>query len=101
MKTIWKYPLVEEPEQTIEMPEGANILSVQCLANLPMLWAMVDTDKKKTKRLIEVYPTGVEIEDKPAILRKYIGTYQRRYLDPKHQDKGITLVWHVFEYKGI
>lgn len=41
MKTIWKYPLQVLDRQTLFMPPGAEILSLQTQFGNPCLWARV------------------------------------------------------------
>lgn len=74
MKTIWKYELNFTEIQAIEMPDGAEILTVQTQRDVPMLWAMVDPEAPKVTRHIRTICTGQEFQ-KPVNLR-YIGTSQ-------------------------
>jgi len=90
MKTIYKYELINTPVQTIQMPEGSKILTVQLQGKTPVLWALIDTKKKNKRKTIELYHTGSEIRGGAAIMRDYIGTFQTR-----------ESVFHVFEYKGM
>lgn len=84
--TIWKYSLDAEDIQTLMMPEGAQILTAQMQGNALCLWAMVNPEKAKEKREIEVFGTGHPGSD--AVPRRYIGTVQMQ---------GGALVWHIFE----
>ena len=81
-KQIWKYSL----ENVIEMPKGAEILTVD-IQNGQMfnaqMWVKVDTENEMEKRMFEVIGTGQNFDDTN---RKYIGTYQDG-----------PFVWHVFE----
>ncbi len=87
MKTIWKYILKSEDEQIIEMPRGAEILTVQLQNHALCLWAIVYEHVPKTPRKIIIYFTGEEItKDKNNL--KYIGTCQLS--DGK-------IIVHVFE----
>ncbi len=85
MKTIWKYPLKAVDIQLLEMPEGAEILTVQFQAGNLCLWALVDSEKPKTMRYIRIYGTGIPLEQ---INLQYITTYQ--VADGR-------LIFHVFE----
>ena len=95
MKTIWKFPLEVTDEQTVMMPKGAEILSAHVQVSVDVdaahesvcLWALVDTDAKLQKRVVEIFGTGNPI-DIPGVTHKFIGTVQMR---------GGSLVWHVFE----
>ena len=81
-KQIWKYSL----ENIIEMPKGAEILTID-IQNGQMfnaqMWVKVDTENEMEKRMFEVIGTGQNFDDTN---KKYIGTYQEG-----------PFVWHVFE----
>lgn len=88
MTRIYKYPL--QPMggvQSIEMPQGADILSVQAQNDRPTLWAAVNPDAPMESRRFVTAITGALIPDKEdeAI---YLGTVQLA--------EG-TFVLHVFE----
>ncbi len=83
--TIWKFALKPLSEQSIEMPENAQIISIQMQASLPYIWAIVNPVNQKKKRVFHTFGTGTVI---PEADRNYIGTY-------KSQDD--VLVFHVFE----
>ena len=96
MKTIFKYPLSISDEQLIEMPIGAEILSLQVQNNIPCIWAMIEEfEVEMIDRTFMMYGTGhsfynrnyEKYDDKP-----FIGTFQ------VHSG---TLVFHVFEEKII
>jgi hypothetical protein len=83
---IYKYPLELVPEQEIEMPFRANILTVQIQNDTPCLWALVDTEEiRVAKRTIHIRGTGHEFNVEAF---RYISTFQ--------QLNG-GLIWHVFE----
>lgn len=88
MKTIWKFTLQVNDQQSILMPEGAEILCVQTQRDEACLWALCDSEAPKTrKRHFAVrgtgHPCGVEIT-----VEGYIGTVQF---------EGGALIFHVFE----
>lgn len=85
-KSIWKFQLETVDGQTLKMPKGANIFTVQTQNEIPCLWALVDPDADKEERIIEIFGTGHPINDE--IDRIYIGTYQLM--------KG-SFIGHVFE----
>lgn len=87
-KQIWKFQLSPSIKQTIEMPIGAEILSVQGQADQGCIWALVDPDAEKEERIFEVYGTGHDINYDMGVDRKHIGTFQVM---------GGTLIFHVFE----
>lgn len=85
MKTIFKYELQIDDEQSIEMPKDAEIISLQVQHGVPCIWAIVDTDKEKESRVFHTYGTGQKFYPKGA---QFVGTYLI------HQDR---LVYHVFD----
>lgn len=94
MKTIWKFELAFEQITVLEMPKGAEVLTVQVdlKTNRPCLWVLVNPEAEKESRYIELFGTGHQINTGVGVERKYIGTYQYQ--------KG-EFVGHVFEYTGI
>ena len=91
-KTIWKYEFKTNSLVNIEMPIGAEILTVQSQQDKTCFWALVDPKAKLKQRCFEIIGTGHTIwEQQGQAERKYIGTYQLH---------GGDLVFHVFEYKA-
>lgn len=85
MKTIWKYRL--EPGTTeLQIPGGAQILTVQEQFNGPCVWALVDPTREKETVRFHVYGTG-HLINVPTEKLYYIGTFQLL---------GGDLVFHVF-----
>ena len=85
MKTIWKYLLPLQERPSIDMPEGAEILSVQFQREVLTMWALVDPSKPLKARHFEIAGTGFELRDLP---RRHIATVQT---------ESQNLVWHIFE----
>ncbi len=84
MNQIFKYALrVTDARQTVLMPLGARILSVQNQNGNLTLWALVDDRRDQVPRKFLVVGTG---QDFDAFGLEYVGTAQI----------GI-FVWHVFE----
>lgn len=83
MKTIWKFKL--EPECTVKMPAGAEILSVREQGHQIYAWALVDPDAPSEDRHFVGVGTGHDLPDEPL-----------KFLGSAHLDYG-TLVFHVFE----
>jgi hypothetical protein len=80
--TVWKYAL-KPGQNVLEMPHGAEILTVQMQGGEPMLWARVNSDNEKEPRTVTIAGTG---HDCPLPLEHvYISTFQ---MGP--------LVWHAF-----
>lgn len=82
MKVIFKYKLILDGSQVMDMPPG-EILTVQLQDGVPFIWALVDEKAARVKREIEIFGTGYDV---PPVTRKYIGTFQES-----------GFVWHVFE----
>lgn len=87
MKTIHKFPLKVTDRQTLVLPLGARILTVQAQRETPCIWAEVDAGKNvfTEQRTFLTFGTG---HDMPDLVAKYVGTYQL---------KGGELVFHVYE----
>lgn len=87
MKAIWKYEIKTTDAQSVEMPLGAKILTVQEQFDNPCIWCLVDTEAKKAFRELRVIGTGHPIEDDFTGI--YVGTYQVC---------GGSGVFHLFDY---
>ena len=85
MKTIWKFPVMSD---VIEMPEGAEILSVQTQHDQPCLWALVDPDAPMERRTFNVVGTGIPFEGDG----QFLGTFQLL---------GGGFIGHVFEPPAV
>jgi hypothetical protein len=83
-RTIWKYPL-QIGRNTIQMPAGARVLTVQSQAGTPCLWALVFPHQEQEARVFDLYGTGHPM---PANCGEYVGTVQ---------DYGGQLIWHIFD----
>lgn len=87
--TVWKYPIPQYGFQneyaTVQMPIGAQILTVGAQGHEICAWARVDPSRPSVGRKIAVYGTGHAIAD-IAEGADYIGTV---FLGP--------LVFHVFD----
>lgn len=81
---IYKYFLSLGRRQTLYMPPGAVILTVQLQDQIPTLWAIVNPDEASSEaRTFCIYGTGADLPEKAE---RYIGTVQLN-----------GFVWHVFE----
>jgi hypothetical protein len=89
-KTVWKFPLQICDEPVLELPVGAEVLSVQHQPNTGragvQLWALCDPEAPKEKRRFFLLGTGHEDGDR--CLGRFIGTFQ---ID------GGDFVGHLFE----
>jgi hypothetical protein len=91
MKRIYKYPFEINDIVEMNLPKGAEVLSVQCQDDVPCLWALVDPEAKLLKRTFKLFGTGHDIDEAPQDHLSYIATFQ--------QHDGL-LVWHIFEHNG-
>lgn len=83
MSEVWKYRLVIDDEQEIEMPKDAELLHVAEQHGRIALWALViPTGQPTAKRVIVIRGTG-----DPFWTQPYVGTVL--------MESG--LVWHVFD----
>lgn len=90
-KTIWKYELETKDKVKIEMPIGAEILTLQTQngSGKPCLWVLVDEKQSLETREFHIFGTGHIIYDSETNKqRRYIGTYQ---------SQSGNLVFHCFE----
>lgn len=87
---IWKYNIsIEAGRQEIQLPKGAEILSIQNQYGGIAMWVLVEENTKKEEdkiRYFEVYGTGHPIPLETG--REYIATV---LISP--------FVWHIFEHK--
>lgn len=88
MRAVYKYPLPVKDSFLVEMPAGAQILSVQAQGETPTLWALVDPRERLETVTILCCGTGHDRSD----LRdaRFIGTVQLL---------GGAFVLHFFEAK--
>ena len=86
-EAIWRYPINVAGEQTVKMPQGAQLLSVQIRDGMLTVWAKVYPGNPTVEKKIFVYGTGHPLPHDPG---NYVGTVQAG-----------PLVWHVFEERRI
>lgn len=86
---IYKYPVQIDDEFALELPDGAQVLTVAMQNGEPWLWAMVKTGSPAKTRWFRIIGTGNPIDD--AAQLAFVGTFQMR---------GGTMVWHLFEKKA-
>lgn len=84
MNIIYKYKIEYGQKCIIEMPDQAQILSLQVQNDIPCIWVLVDPNKPLVKRTFVTYVTG----SIPNPNHTFIGTYQIDWF-----------VGHVFEKK--
>ncbi len=82
---IWKFQLELTDRQTLSMPIGAELLTIQVQRDVPQLWALCNPDAEKEPRTIAIYGTGHLV---PNEYGKYIATFQI---------SNGALIFHAFE----
>lgn len=90
MITIFKYE-IDNDDSEIELPIGAEILSVAFQHHILCMWMKIDTEVKMEIRNFEAFGTGHEIPQDMGFDYKFIGT--------AHTING--LVFHAFERLGL
>lgn len=90
-RTVWKYPLEPKHRQTFEMPEDAELLTIRMLGRVPAMYAEVNPDRPKTKRIFEFVGTGRAV---PAG-GKYVGSFEFEISDVGWGAN--HLVYHCYE----
>lgn len=90
-KVIYKYPVTITDRFKLELPVGAEVLSVQSQHGQPMMWVLHDRepDTAVESKAFRVLGTGHQIVT-------YNEDYNLRYLGTAICS-GDSLVWHVFE----
>lgn len=84
-RRVWKWTLSVTNEQSLQIPKGAKILTVQAQGGMPQLWAYCDPTELPETRTFRIVGTGNPIAEHPG---DYIGTFQMY---------DGALVFHVFE----
>lgn len=77
-KTVFKYTL-RPASGVIQMPKGAQVLSVHVQNGDPHLWALVDPSAEVETREFQIVGTGHPIEGDPG---RFIGTVHRHGSTP-------------------
>ena len=84
MQAVWKFPLeITRHVQSVQMPGGSQVLTVQMQGDVPTLWALTFEGAPNIERRFRVAGTGWDL---PAEQLRFIATIQ---------DGGF--VWHFFE----
>jgi hypothetical protein len=79
---VWSFTLKEAVE-TFPMPKGARVLTAGTLFGKITIWAEVNPEVDKERRLFGAWVTGREI---PDTVKSYIGTVLIK-----------NVAWHVYE----
>ena len=86
MKTIWKFAMPFDDVATVMIPQGATMLSVGVQDEMPMIWAVVDSEAPLTARRFRVAGTGHRLDLESTV--QFIGTIQL--------ENG-RFIFHIFE----
>lgn len=81
---VFKYELPVTDIFTLELPQEAEVLTVQVQYGKPCIWARVNPDAKTEERKFRIAGAGNDVEADA----RYIGTFQL--------ENG-SLVFHLFE----
>lgn len=73
-ETIWKYILKVDNEQVIDMPFGAQFLSVQVQHGEPCLWVRCQSNAQEVPVKVVTVSTGNPAEHVEGM--QFVGTYQ-------------------------
>lgn len=84
-RAIWKYEIPIQDRTELQMPTGADILSIQVQKGIICLWALVDPTAEKEGRVFHLIGTG-RLFNKHGL--KYITSVQTH---------GDTFIWHLFD----
>jgi len=90
MRVVFKYVIPMQNEFAIEMPLKAQILCGQMQRGTPCIWALVDDQKAKEKRMFRLIGTGRFGAESEGMI--YIATFQL--------DAG-DLVLHLFNCPSL
>jgi hypothetical protein len=83
---IWKYPLIIG-KNTLTIPVGGEVLSLQIQHDTPHLWVLVNPKHTKVGRIFEFYGTGHSIPE---------DSNDRTFVDTIQIENG-QYVFHLFE----
>lgn len=86
-RTIWKYGVEPAVAFEVDLPVGAEFLSVQAQFGEPQMWWLVDPKAPTTRRRFAVHGTGHAVSG----AKTYLGTFQMR---------GGELIFHLFEVRS-
>jgi len=86
-KSIWKFPIKIEDEQSVLMPKDSELLSVQVQHGQICIWALVNIEAITVKRIIKMAGTGHDLTNRVP-LGPFLGTVQVN---------GGQFIFHVFD----
>jgi len=75
MLTVYKYAVPVEDYFSLELSQGAKILTVQVQHDSPQIWALVNPESPTETRHFRLAGTGHSIQENGEVLN-YLGTFQ-------------------------
>lgn len=81
---IWKYRLKVESLQRVEVPQGAQFLSLIEQGDQPTLYFLVNPEQEKSQITFAILGTGQGVDVEFFDRYQYLGTMAGRF------------VWHIF-----
>jgi hypothetical protein len=87
MLSIWKYPIPVQDSFSVDMPEGATVLSVNVQRGTPCMWVLVDPERVMAPKQFLLRGTGHSANFGSCSVR-FCGTFLVR------ED---SLVFHLFQ----
>ena len=95
-QAVWKFNLTIEDAQTVKMPAGAKLLSIQSQGTDIQLWALVDTEEKNVgHRLLLCIGTGQVAAEVPNLQPLFERGVELDQFVATVQDG--PFVWHFFD----
>lgn len=88
MRTVYRYPIPLTDSFSLDLPAGAEILSIQAQHGEPQLWALVNPSAPTETRVFRLAGTGEAIRESAL---RFVATFQIH---------GGSRVCHVFEITG-
>jgi len=90
VRTIWKFEIPVTDIAKVEMPSGAQILTVKEPEGWGpiLMWAEVDTEAERVSRIFYVVGTGNPITFQDGRPFQYVGTVSQAHG---------ALWWHVYD----
>lgn len=77
VSVIWKFPLPKTDMGVVNMPRGAQVLTVQEQGGWGVLWAICDLDAPPVPRTVCIVGTGTADPIPPR--DAYVGTFQSQW----------------------
>ena len=86
MRTIWKYQVPFTEQFSLDLPRGAEVLTMQLQREVPTIWVELDSDAPLISRTFALVGTGHPIPEDDVLM--YVGTFQVQ---------GGMFVYHLYE----